>query len=120
MGSSKSKIQKEGKPRYWYRDNFMLTNDKSYMDPKTVNDVFKSDLMWWNDPLDLMLMRKMLDSCLTFGIYAVPDTEEYMMSMFFPLLEQPPTINICSLLSLDIAAPTSPQGLRPPSSSSST
>ena len=85
MGSTKSKVQGEGKPRYWYRDGYLLTTDKSFLDPNAVNDVFRSDLMWWNDPLEPSMMRKMLDNCLTFVVYAVPDTEEQMMSTSLPV-----------------------------------
>ncbi|OAQ74059.1 GNAT family N-acetyltransferase [Pochonia chlamydosporia 170] len=78
MGSKGSIIQPEGKPRSWYRDNFFLTTDKTFLDPKAVNDVFESDLMWWNDPLELEQMRKMLDNCLTLAVFYVPDSEEDM------------------------------------------
>ena len=72
--------QPEGIPRYWYRDNFLLTTDKAYLDPTVINDVFDSDLMWWNDPLEPAQVRMMLANCLTFGIYAVPETEAQMKS----------------------------------------
>ena len=88
MGSAKSKIpQPEGKPLYFYRDNFLLTTDKAYLCPNVVNEVFSSDLMWWNDPLENKQMRKMLNNCMTFGIYAVPETLEQMNS----LSPSPPT-----------------------------
>ncbi|OAA51662.1 Acyl-CoA N-acyltransferase [Metarhizium rileyi] len=78
MGSRGSVVQSEGKPRSWCRDNFFLTTDKTFLDPKAVNEVFESDLMWWNDPLELSQMRKMLDNCLTLAVFHVPDTEEDM------------------------------------------
>lgn len=80
MGSRGSDVQPEGKPRSWCRDNFFLTTDKTFLDPKAVNAVFESDLMWWNDPLDLNQMRKMLDNCLTLTVFHVPDTEDEMKS----------------------------------------
>jgi ribosomal protein S18 acetylase RimI-like enzyme len=78
MTSDNGAVQSEGPVRYWYRDGFFLTNDKSHLDPRLINDVFGSDLMWWNDPMELSDMRKMLDSCLTVGVYAVDQTEEQM------------------------------------------
>lgn len=84
MGSKGSIIQPEGKPRSWYRDNFFLTTDKTFLDPKAVNDVFESDLMWWNDPLELEQMRKMLDNCLTLAVFYVPDSEEDMKGKLPP------------------------------------
>ncbi|KAK2613040.1 hypothetical protein QQS21_000969 [Conoideocrella luteorostrata] len=78
MGSHGVVLQPEGEPRSWCRDNFFLTTDKTYLDPRAVNEVFQSDLMWWNDPLEMKQMRKMLDNCLTLSIFHVPDTEEEM------------------------------------------
>ncbi|KAG5988139.1 hypothetical protein E4U43_004829 [Claviceps pusilla] len=78
MGSQGPSIQPEGEARSWCRDNFFLTTDKTFLDPRAVNDVFRSDLMWWNDPLELKQMRKMLDNCLTMALFYVPDTEEEM------------------------------------------
>lgn len=80
MGLRASKLQPEGKPRFWYRDNFFLTTDKTYLDPKLVNDAFDSDLMWWNGAIEGPQMRKMLSNCLTFAVYWVPETEEQMSS----------------------------------------
>lgn len=97
MGSQASSlraaVQAEGKPRYWFRDGFFLTNDKSYIDPAVVNDAFGSDLMWWNDPLEPPVMRKMLDSCLTFGVYAVDETEEQMKSPSLSAVSRPQLTN---------------------------
>ncbi|KAL7932665.1 hypothetical protein V8C35DRAFT_306380 [Trichoderma chlorosporum] len=88
MGSQSSKGSKatnpEGKPRYWFRDNFFLTNDKVYLDPQAVNAVFESDLMWWNDPLPEQQMRKMLSNCMTMSIYHVPESEKQMQTKGAP------------------------------------
>lgn len=85
MGSAESKMgsrdiftQKEGMPRSWCRDGFFCSTDKQFLDPVAVNEVFKSDLMWWNDPLEISQMRRMLDNCLTLCVFAVPDTEAEM------------------------------------------
>lgn len=78
MGIRWSKTQPEGKVRSWHRDNFFLTTDKTYLDVHVVNEIFKSDLMWWNDPLEPPQMRKMLDNCLTMGLYWVPETKDQM------------------------------------------
>ncbi|UKZ59727.1 uncharacterized protein TrAtP1_001025 [Trichoderma atroviride] len=83
MGSKSSKTaatNPEGKPRYWYRDNFFLTNDKAYLEPQAINAVFESDLMWWNDPLPEGQMQKMISNCMTMSIYHVPESEKQMQS----------------------------------------
>jgi hypothetical protein len=78
--------QQEGKLRYWYRDNLLLTNDKSYLEPEVINEVFDSDLMWWNDPMEVTQMRKMLHNSLTFGVYAVPESQQDMESALHPCI----------------------------------
>lgn len=80
-GPSKSApLQQEGPARYWARDGFFLTTDKTFLDPFAVNEIFDTDLMWWNDPLDIDQMRKMLSNCMTLAIYSVPDTAAEMKS----------------------------------------
>ena len=81
MGSQEGLMVKqpwEDETRSWFRDGYYLTTDKSILDPKTVNDIFASDLMWWNKPMDISAAKTMLDNSLTFAIYAVPDLEEDM------------------------------------------
>lgn len=80
MGIRASKIQPEGKPRFWYRDNFFLTTDKTYLEPELVNQAFASDLMWWNQPIEPTQMKKMLDNCFTVCVFSVAETEEQMKS----------------------------------------
>lgn len=85
-GPSKSApLQQEGPARYWARDGFFLTTDKTFLDPFVVNEIFDTDLMWWNDPLDIDQMRKMLSNCMTLAIYSVPDTAAEMKSKTPPL-----------------------------------
>ncbi|KAJ4158616.1 uncharacterized protein LMH87_009134 [Akanthomyces muscarius] len=80
-GPSKSApLQQEGPARYWARDGFFLSTDKTFLDPFAVNEIFDTDLMWWNDPLDIDQMRKMLSNCMTLAIYSVPDTAAEMKS----------------------------------------
>ncbi|KAL6852356.1 hypothetical protein ACO1O0_006899 [Amphichorda felina] len=88
MGLRASKLQPEGNPRFWYRDSFFLTTDKTYLDHKLVNDHFDSDLMWWNGAIGHTQMKKMLDNCLTFAVYWVPETEEHMNKNGAPRRQQ--------------------------------
>nr|WHA27465.1 putative N-acyltransferase [Sesquicillium sp.] len=97
MGLTKSKLQPEGQPRSWHRDNFLLTTDKSYLDADVVNEVFKSDLMWWNEPLEPPQMRKMLDNCLTLALYWVPETEEQMKRNGVPRRKEGPDFKLVGL-----------------------
>jgi ribosomal protein S18 acetylase RimI-like enzyme len=96
LGWSKPK-QPEGRIRTWYRDNFFLTTDKTYLDVDVVNDIFRSDLMWWNDPLEPSQMRKMLDNCLTLGLYWVPETAEQMDKHGIPRRREGPQLRMVGL-----------------------
>ncbi|KAK0385198.1 hypothetical protein NLU13_7676 [Sarocladium strictum] len=84
-GTPAASFKPGGKPLSWFRDGFFLTTDKACLDPKAVNDIFDSDLMWWNKPMDLSSARTMLENCMTFAIFAVPDTEEALRRHGSPL-----------------------------------
>ncbi|KAH8722170.1 hypothetical protein BGZ61DRAFT_492537 [Ilyonectria robusta] len=72
MGSRGITMQPEGEPRFWYRDNFFLTNDKSYLDSQVFNKFLKQ--MWWSSPLEQPQLHKLLNNCLTLAVYSVPQT----------------------------------------------
>ncbi|CAM1506475.1 Fc.00g061160.m01.CDS01 [Cosmosporella sp. VM-42] len=76
MGSRDIAIQPEGKVRFWYRDNFFVTNDKSYLDPQVFNKSL--DDLWWSSPLQSSQLQKVLSHCLTIGVYWVPQSEAEM------------------------------------------
>lgn len=78
MGSRDSFIQAEGKPKFWYRDNFFLTNDKSYLDPHVFNKSLEDQ--WWSSPLAAGQLQKVMNSCLTLAVYWVPQTADEMKS----------------------------------------
>ncbi|GJN84110.1 GNAT family N-acetyltransferase [Purpureocillium lilacinum] len=99
QGSVIRQLQPEGHPRSWHRDGFFLTTDKAFVDPASVNDVFESDLMWWNDPLEPKQMQKMLENCMTLTIFAVPDTaDEMQKNGGLPrVTQQGPNFRLCGL-----------------------
>lgn len=76
-------MQPEGKVRFWYRDNFFITNDKSFLDPQVFNKSL--DDMWWSSPLESSQIQKVLKNCLTLGVYWVPQTEAEMRSAYHPI-----------------------------------
>ncbi|KAH7239170.1 putative GNAT family N-acetyltransferase [Fusarium tricinctum] len=76
MGSHDSLNQAEGAPRFWYRDNFFLTNDKTYLCPKTFNKSLDDN--WWSSPLPNGQLQRVLDNCLTLAVYHTPQTAEEM------------------------------------------
>lgn len=80
MASQKPNMQPEGKVRFWYRDNFFITNDKSYLDPQAVNKSL--DDLWWSSPLEPGQIQKVLNNCLTLGIYWVDQTEAEMRGLY--------------------------------------
>lgn len=84
----------EDETRSWFRDGYFLTTDKSILDPKTVNDIFASDLMWWNKPMDISAAKTMLDNSLTFAMYAVPDLEEDMRRLGGPRSRSPADLTL--------------------------
>lgn len=80
-------MQPEGEPRFWYRDNFFLTNDKSYLDSQVFNKFLKQ--MWWSSPLEQPQLHKLLNNCLTLAVYSVPQTAADMKGGWFKFLWLP-------------------------------
>ncbi|KAF4980119.1 hypothetical protein FZEAL_3809 [Fusarium zealandicum] len=76
MGSRDSFIQAEGQPRFWYRDNFFLTNDKSFLCPQAFNKSLGDN--WWSTPLPQGQLQKVLSNCLTLAIYWTSQTADDM------------------------------------------
>lgn len=70
------KSQPEGKPRYWLRDNFILTNDKAYLDAQVYNQSLADQ--WWSESLESSQLHKLLSNCMTIAVYWVPRSEEEM------------------------------------------
>lgn len=85
MGSHDSLNQAEGAPRFWYRDNFFLTNDKTYLCPKTFNKSLDDN--WWSSPLPNGQLQRVLDNCLTLAVYYTPQTAEEMKSKLIESIE---------------------------------
>jgi hypothetical protein len=60
------------KSQNWYKDNFIVSTDKSLLQPAAINAAFDSDLLWWAKPLPDEQLKKMIDNTLCFGLYVVP------------------------------------------------
>jgi hypothetical protein len=56
----------------WYKDNFLISTQKSLIQPASVNAAFGTDSIYWAKPIDEHLLKKMLDNSLCFGVYELP------------------------------------------------
>ncbi len=56
----------------WYRDNFLISTNPSLIQPGAVNAAFATDALYWAKSMDEIILKKMLDNSLCFGVYELP------------------------------------------------
>ena len=61
-------------PRDWYKDNFLVSTNRSLLQPVAINAALGSDMLWWAKPLPEDQLKTMLDNTFCFGLYALPDS----------------------------------------------
>jgi hypothetical protein len=61
-------------PREWYRDGFLISDDKDFFQLSAINAVFASDLLYWTKAMSEEALKKMISKSLCFGVYALPST----------------------------------------------
>lgn len=59
-----------GKHQEWTRDGFMVSTDPSLIDLKALNEAFASDFLYWAKAIPEQAMKDMLDTSLSFGLFA--------------------------------------------------
>ena len=69
----------------WYKDNFVISTNKSLLQPEAINAALDSDLLWWAKALPENQLQTMLDNTLCFGLYALPNSTVDIAGMFSAL-----------------------------------
>jgi len=64
----------------WRQDNFLVSIDKSLIQPSAINAAFGSDCMYWARPMEESQLKKMLDRSLCFGVYELPNSSSDIKS----------------------------------------
>jgi ribosomal protein S18 acetylase RimI-like enzyme len=64
----------EYKIRNWYRDNFLVSTDRSLIQIDAVNEAMGSDLMWWAQGLPRDEARRAINNAMCFGLYELPES----------------------------------------------
>jgi hypothetical protein len=75
------------KPHNWHKDNFIVSTDKSLLQPAAINAAFDSDLLWWAKPLPDEQLQNMIDNTLCFGLYVVPASTNDSTGSYLSLLQ---------------------------------
>ncbi|KAK1995078.1 acetyltransferase [Colletotrichum falcatum] len=58
--------------KQWYRDDYLISTDRSLLDLGAINDAFDSDLLWWTTRVPEAALRRLVDNSLCLGIYKLP------------------------------------------------
>ncbi|TEA12340.1 hypothetical protein C8034_v006041 [Colletotrichum sidae] len=60
--------------RQWYKDDYLISTDRSLLQLDAINDAFDSDLLWWAKRVPDEVLRTMVDNSLCLGVYKLPQT----------------------------------------------
>ncbi|OLN96317.1 hypothetical protein CCHL11_04395 [Colletotrichum chlorophyti] len=58
--------------KQWYRDDYLISTDRSLLDLSAINDAFGSELLWWTKRVPDDVLRRMVDHSLCLGVYKLP------------------------------------------------
>ncbi|KAF6804374.1 putative GNAT family N-acetyltransferase [Colletotrichum sojae] len=60
--------------KQWYKDDYLISTDRSLLQLDAINDALDSDLLWWakREPEDVL--KRMLDNSLCLGVYKLPES----------------------------------------------
>ena len=73
-------------PHNWYRDNFVVSTNKSLLQPQAINAALGSDLLWWAKALPEDQLQTMLDNTFCFGLYVLPNSTADIAGRFLDTL----------------------------------
>ena len=57
----------------YYRDNYVVSSHKEFIQLERLNAARESDVMWWTQRLPEDTLQKLVDNSLCFGVYHLPD-----------------------------------------------
>ncbi|KAF4932338.1 hypothetical protein CGCF413_v002182 [Colletotrichum fructicola] len=58
--------------KQWYKDDYLISTDRSLLQLDAINDAFDSELLWWAKRVDEGVLRRMIDNSLCLGVYKLP------------------------------------------------
>ncbi|KAF9870911.1 putative GNAT family N-acetyltransferase [Colletotrichum karsti] len=58
--------------KQWYKDDYLISTDRSLLQLNAINDAFDTELLWWAKRVPDDVLRRMIDNSLCFGVYKLP------------------------------------------------
>jgi len=65
--------QKPGR-KNWYRDNYLVSTDRSLLQLDAINDAFGSGLMFWTKKMPEEQLKSTIENSLCLGLYILPES----------------------------------------------
>ncbi|KAK1633259.1 acetyltransferase [Colletotrichum phormii] len=60
--------------KQWYKDEYLISTDRSLVDLNAVNDAFDSELLWWTKRVPEVALKRLIDNSLCLGVYKLPQS----------------------------------------------
>lgn len=68
--------------KQWYKDDYLISTDRSLLQLDAINDAFDSELLWWAKRVDEGVLRRMIDNSLCLGVYKLPQSTSEIAGSF--------------------------------------
>lgn len=78
--------------KQWYKDDYLISTDRSLLQLDAINDAFDSELLWWAKRVDEGVLRRMIDNSLCLGVYKLPQSTSEIAGSYVSSL----SLNECS------------------------
>lgn len=67
--------------KQWYKDEYLISTDRSLVDLNAVNDAFDSELLWWTKRVPEVALKRLIDNSLCLGVYKLPQSTSDIAGM---------------------------------------
>ncbi|KAK5625996.1 hypothetical protein RRF57_001712 [Xylaria bambusicola] len=64
----------ETEPKNWYRDEFLLSTERSLLQVDAIHEAMGSEVMWWAQAIPKDALLEALRNSLSFGLYELPES----------------------------------------------
>lgn len=83
--------------KQWYKDDYLISTDRSLLDLRAINDAFDSELLWWTKRVSEDALRRIVDNSLCLGIYKLPGSTADIAGMSHTSPPCRPFTPVCSV-----------------------
>ncbi|KAL0942027.1 putative GNAT family N-acetyltransferase [Colletotrichum truncatum] len=70
--------------KQWYKDDYLISTDRSLLQLDAINNAFDSELLWWARRVPEHVLQRMIDNSLCLGVYKLPQSTVEIAGSLLP------------------------------------